>query len=340
MAEGDECPWSVDPLAELPSELLLLIIGNLSPRERRPLRLSSRYLCSTINKTADTLTVCNDMAQFMMHAEREVKQPHSNVQMPAHLGAFYPHDRWQHSSNWVEDLLVKFPAIKYLDIKCSQQTLTTFSRHLVRDVLKPHSRLDQQLVHTLAENVRTNSRRHSAVLLCELLKHRTAELVSMRGTTTNFIDPKNPTDPQAKVWRECIELVEQVLALKGSTDAKNHELFKYARDTLDDTLLELSCCLQAKHSKLAYALLSKSADPAKAARGWRWLFYCLAQQRQAEAAIEVRARWGRALGRSRAGAGRRLMVRRPGCRKGRLCQVARAPRYTAAAQPLHPRRPQ
>ena len=234
--------------------------------------------------SSSACAVCNDMAQFIINAEREstCRQTGAATSMFDGQPA-----RWVHSNNWVEGLLVKFPNIRYLDIKCTQQTLTTFSRHLVRDVMKPNSNLPKALVHTLAHNVRTFSRRHSAVLLCELLKHRASELIAARGNTTNFIDPKSPTDPQAKLWQDCITLVEEVLSLKGNTEAKNHEQFKYSRDTLDDTLLELACCLQSKHSKFSNALLSKAADPSKAARGWRWLFYCLAQQRQAEAAIEV-----------------------------------------------------
>lgn len=228
--------------------------------------------------------VCNDMAQFVINAEREATSRHNGL--GTSLFDVQP-SRWTHSNGWVERLLTKFPNICYLDIKCTQQTLTTFSRHLVRDTSKPASSLPRNLVHTLAHNVRTFSRRHSAVLLCELLKHRASELVALRGNTTNFIDPKSTTDAQAKLWQDCITLVEEVLSLKGSTEAKNHEQFKYARDTLDDTLMELACCLQSKHSKFSNALLSKAADPSKAARGWRWLFYCLAQQRQAEAAIEV-----------------------------------------------------
>ncbi len=36
-----------------------------------------------------------------------------------------------------------------------------------------------------------------------------------------------------------IELVEKVLTLKGHADARAHEHFKYARDTLDDSLLQV-----------------------------------------------------------------------------------------------------
>lgn len=32
---------------------------------------------------------------------------------------------------------------------------------------------------------------------------------------------------------------------------------------------QLVSCLQPRHSKYAYQLLAKAADPAKAARGWR-----------------------------------------------------------------------
>ncbi len=76
-------------------------------------------------------------------------------------------------------------------------------------------------------------------------------------------------DHRQQLQAAVMELVEKVLTLKGHTDARAHEHFKYARDTLDDSLLELVSCLQPRHSKFGYQLLAKSADPAKAARGWR-----------------------------------------------------------------------
>lgn len=45
-----------DDLQSLPIELLNVIVNNLSPRERRPLRLASKYWCQVVNKTAETLT--------------------------------------------------------------------------------------------------------------------------------------------------------------------------------------------------------------------------------------------------------------------------------------------
>lgn len=77
------------------------------------------------------------------------------------------------------------------------------------------------------------------------------------------------TDYRMEAPAKVLELVDRVLGLKGHADARAHEHFKYARDTLDDSLLQLVCCLQPRHSKFAYQLLAKAADPGKAAHGWR-----------------------------------------------------------------------
>lgn len=56
MAGAKDHYWAEDPLHSLPIELLNVIVYNLTPRERRPLRLASKYLCAVANKTAETLT--------------------------------------------------------------------------------------------------------------------------------------------------------------------------------------------------------------------------------------------------------------------------------------------
>lgn len=95
--------------------------------------------------------------------------------------------------------------------------------------------------------------------------HAAASLPSPAPHPSRAPSPCTPPPSQQRV----IELVEKVLTLKGHVDARAHENYKYARDTLDDSLLQLVSCLQARHSKYAYQLLAKAADPAKAARGWR-----------------------------------------------------------------------
>ncbi|GFR50052.1 hypothetical protein Agub_g12079 [Astrephomene gubernaculifera] len=257
----------VDMLQMLPPELLLIIIGNLTPRECQPLRLTCKALRDLVNSTAaDTLTVTNDMAQYIML--EQIKHCRSGTHVL--------------SNGWVAQLLAKFPRIKKLDVKCSQSVLTLFSRHMVRDCLSsvPPGSVPLSRIFDLAENVKTNSRRHSAVLLCELLKFKVAQSLNSKppGYDTMRQDVKQYvradqllTEHRIELQARVLELVDRVLTLKGHVDARAHEHYKYARDTLDDSLLALVSCLQPRHSKYAYQLLAKAADPAKAARGWRWV---------------------------------------------------------------------
>ncbi|GLC35656.1 tRNA splicing endonuclease subunit sen2 [Pleodorina starrii] len=273
----------VDMLQMLPQEMLHLVIGNLTPRECQPLRLTCKALRDVVNaQVADTLTVTNDMAQYLVL--EQVKHSRSGA-----------HNL---SNGWVARLLAKFPKIKNLDVKCSQNVLTLFSRHMVRDCLGsvPPGSVPLARIFDLADHVKTNSRRHSAVLICELIKFKVAQSLTSKppGYEAMRQDIKQYgradqllTEHRIELQARVIELVEKVLTLKGHVDARAHEHYKYARDTLDDSLLQLVSCLQPRHSKYAYQLLAKAADPAKAARGWRWLFYFLARQKQAEAAIEA-----------------------------------------------------
>eukprot|EP00198_Chlamydomonas_reinhardtii_P010512 XP_001699849.1 predicted protein [Chlamydomonas reinhardtii] len=272
-----------DLLQMLPPELLLVVVGNLTPRECQPLRLTCKGLRDVVDSAvADTLTVTNDIAQYLvLEQSKQFEQGGASV-----------------SNGWVARFLAKFPRIKKLDVKCSQSVLTLFARHMVRDSLGsvPQGALPLGRIFDLAENVKTNSRRHSAVLLCELIKFKVAQSLTskppgydaMRNDVKQYIRADQLlTEHRLELQQRVIELVEKVLTLKGHVDARAHENYKYARDTLDDSLLQLVSCLQARHSKYAYQLLAKAADPAKAARGWRWLFYFLARQKQAEAAIEA-----------------------------------------------------
>lgn len=268
-------------LTQLPQELQLLIVGYLEPRECASLRLCCKALCSLLDANVPhTLTVTNAMAQHaLLNAAAHYRKGGSSA-----VG----------TGGWVSRLLQKFPTITHLEIKCSQPVLTIVARHLVRDSSISEAAVSEARLLQLADNVRTNSRRHSAVLLCELLKLRVAEGVpAPRAPTLDRVmfgkaeQQQQLTDYRLEAPKKVIELVDRVLQLKGHADAKAHEHFKYARDTLDDSLLQLVACLQPRHSKFAYQLLAKAADPAKAARGWRWLFYFLARQKQAEHAIEA-----------------------------------------------------
>ncbi|GIL64394.1 hypothetical protein Vafri_18228 [Volvox africanus] len=273
----------IDMLQMLPPEMLSLVIGNLTPRECQPLRLTCKALCEVVNtQVADTLTVTTDMAQHLVL--EQVKHSRSG----AHIL----------SNGWVARLLAKFPKVKNLDVKCSQNVLTLFARHMVRDCLgsSPPGSVPLSRIFDLADHVKTNSRRHSAVLICELIKFKVAQSLTSKppGYEAMRQDIKQYgradqllTEHRIELQARVIELVEKVLTLKGHVDARAHEHYKYARDTLDDSLLQIVSCLQPRHSKYAYQLLAKAADPAKAARGWRWLFYFLARQKQAEAAIEA-----------------------------------------------------
>ncbi|GIL92734.1 hypothetical protein Vretimale_11755 [Volvox reticuliferus] len=273
----------IDMLQMLPPEMLYLVIGNLTPRECQPLRLTCKALCEVVNtQVADTLTVTTDMAQHLVL--EQVKHSRSG----AHIL----------SNGWVARLLAKFPKVKNLDVKCSQNVLTLFARHMVRDCLgsSPPGSVPLSRIFDLADHVKTNSRRHSAVLICELIKFKVAQSLTSKppGYEAMRQDIKQYgradqllTEHRIELQARVIELVEKVLTLKGHVDARAHEHYKYARDTLDDSLLQIVSCLQPRHSKYAYQLLAKAADPAKAARGWRWLFYFLARQKQAEAAIEA-----------------------------------------------------
>ncbi|KAG2500561.1 hypothetical protein HYH03_001332 [Edaphochlamys debaryana] len=281
--EDGSASGDVDLLQGLPPELVFIVLGNLAPRECQALRLTCKSLRDLVNvAVADTLTVTNDMAQYLLLEQMK----HSRAQSHAL------------SNGWVANLLAKFPRIKKLDVKCTQGVLTLFARHMVRDCLgsQPPGGVPLSRIFDLADNVKTNSRRHSAVLLCELIKFKVAQSLTskppgydaMRQDVKQYVRADQLlTEHRIELQTRVIELVEKVLTLKGHADARAHEHFKYARDTLDDSLLQLVSCLQPRHSKYAYQLLAKAADPAKAARGWRWLFYFLARQKQAEAAIEA-----------------------------------------------------
>lgn len=162
-ASSSSGPRPAQPdLTQLPQELLLLIVGNLTPRECHGLRLSCRVLRSLLDaNVATTLTVTNSIAQYVLLAEQQHYR--SGV-----MGS---------SNGWVSALLQKFPAVKQLDVKCTQAVLAIFAKHLVRDCGRPAGQVSLERVLQLAENVLTNSRRHSAVLLCELLKLKVAESV-------------------------------------------------------------------------------------------------------------------------------------------------------------------
>jgi hypothetical protein len=130
----------------------------------------------------------------------------------------------------------------------------------------------------------------TAVMLCMRLSSGGCKHQPKRASGgLMLLTPPCPTHLYSELQQRVIELVEKVLTLKGHVDARAHEHYKYARDTLDDSLLQLVSCLQARHSKYAYQLLAKAADPAKAARGWRWAGLALRD-----------ANWGR----SRAGSAR------------------------------------
>ncbi|PNH10687.1 hypothetical protein TSOC_002566 [Tetrabaena socialis] len=260
----DGAAFDADLLCDvLPPELLLLVVGNLSPRECQPLRLTCKSLRDLVNTAgAETLTVTNDIAQHLLLEQAKHCRTATHVL----------------SSGWVARLLAKFPRIKKLDVKCSQSVLTMFARHMVRDCLgsTPPGAVPLSRIFDLAENVKTNSRRHSAVLLCELIKFKVAQSLTskppgydaMRQDVKQYVRADQLlAEHRIELQTRVVELVEKVLTLKGHAEARAHENFKYARDTLDDSLLQLVSCLQPRHSK--------------------WLFYFLARQKQAEAAIEA-----------------------------------------------------
>lgn len=154
----------------LPPELLHVVVGNLTPRECRGLRQTCKALRDLVNTSvADTLTVTNDIAQYLM-LEQVKHAEHAYVGQPI-------------SNGWVARLLAKFPRIKKLDVKCSQSVLTTFARHMVRDCLgstQQAGALPLSRIFDLADNVKTNSRRHSAVILCELMKFKVAQSLTSK----------------------------------------------------------------------------------------------------------------------------------------------------------------
>lgn len=156
-----------DLLQMLPPELLLVVVGNLTPRECQPLRLTCKGLRDVVDSAvADTLTVTNDIAQYLvLEQSKQFEQGGASV-----------------SNGWVARFLAKFPRIKKLDVKCSQSVLTLFARHMVRDSLGsvPQGALPLGRIFDLAENVKTNSRRHSAVLLCELIKFKVAQSLTSK----------------------------------------------------------------------------------------------------------------------------------------------------------------
>lgn len=155
-------PFSdMDMLQMLPPEMLHLVLGNLTPRECQPLRLTCKALRDIANtQVADTLTVTNDMAQYLMLEQVKHSRAAGHI---LHNG-------------WVARLLAKFPKIMNLDVKCSQNVLTLFARHMVRDCLAhPPEVVPLSRIFDLADHVKTNSRRHSAVLICELIKFKVAQ---------------------------------------------------------------------------------------------------------------------------------------------------------------------
>jgi hypothetical protein len=169
-ASGSASGSALDILQSLPPELLLLIVSNLNPRECQPLRLTCKGLRDIVNSAAaDTLTVTDDLAQHLLqeqakHGEGALDDVDAGGKDGKELG-----------NGWVGRLLAKFPRVKSLDVKCSQSTLTLFAKHMVRDsMLSGPAAVPLQRIVELADNVKTNSRRHSAVLLCELLKAKVA----------------------------------------------------------------------------------------------------------------------------------------------------------------------
>jgi hypothetical protein len=149
-------------LTQLPQEMQLLIVGCLTPRECAALRLSCKSMCSLADANVPhTLTVTNAMAQHALLCEAD----HYRKRGSSAIG----------TGGWVSRLLQKFPTITHLQIRCSQPVLTIVARHLVRDSSLSEAAVSEARLLLLADNVRTNSRRHSAVLLCELLKLRVAE---------------------------------------------------------------------------------------------------------------------------------------------------------------------
>lgn len=214
-------------LLGLPEELLLLIGSKLTPRQQHPWRSSCKYVRETFAKTADTLTLTSDMAQFLVGGPTPpIHVPLHTVGDSAHPALPQPatstHSTRHPGTIWLDTVLRKLPGLLWLSVKCSATTLILFSRRLVECANGP------ALAVGFASHLRSMSRRHAAILLCEVMKHHA------------FMSK----------FPEALELVDQINKLQSNRLALNQDGFKYARDTLDEALVDCVCVLQVGFARL------------------------------------------------------------------------------------------
>lgn len=201
-------PHSRENLLNLPEELLLLVGSKLLTREQHAFRTSCRSIRDTFNKTADTLTLTPDIAQFLLGNSSTPRMLHGSLPTAS---------AWRHPGTiWLESLLNKLPGLLWLSVKCSAATLILFSRRLLECTN------GAALATGFASHLKSMSRRHAAILLCEVMKNYACR----------------------NRFSEALELVDQVNKLQSNRLALNQDGFKYARDTLDEALVDCVCVLQ------------------------------------------------------------------------------------------------